>query len=346
MTLSRPVSDEAFALHADSIVIDATSFFCEGYSDLLRDAGVTALNMTVPDVEADVGEATKAIAEHYALIHSDPKLDFVYTVEDIKRAKEVDHVGLIIGAQNARHMASKPYLVELFYRMGMRVCQIAYNDRNFAADGSATLSNSGLSAEGRVLVEEMNRVGMVVDFSHASVQSANEAIALSKMPTVVTHGNPYGAGAKVPRNLPDETMKAVAENGGVIGLSPFPSLVWQGGDTPPSVEDYLDIMDYAVNLVGIDHIGIGTDKEATAGAYPRENRLRIRRRFAAATTSAAGHLRDKFPDNNLPELDGFRSLADFPVLTQGMIDRGLDEDSIRKVLGLNFLRVFNDNWTS
>ena len=67
MTYSRPVSEEALALHHESIVIDATSFFCEGHTELLSTAGVTALNMTVPDIEDDVGEATKAIAEHYAL---------------------------------------------------------------------------------------------------------------------------------------------------------------------------------------------------------------------------------------------------------------------------------------
>ena len=344
MEYSRPVSEEALALHHDSIVIDATSFFCEGHTELLETAGVTALNMTVPDIEDDAGGATKAIAEHYALVNSDEKLDFIFSGDDIRKAKTSGHVGLIIGAQNARHMASKPYLVELFYRMGMRVSQIAYNDRNFAADGSATGADAGLSNEGRVLVEQMNRVGMVRDISHVGATSAAEAVEHSSLPPVASHSNPIAAGAKVPRNISDDLMKAIATKGGVIGLSPFPSLVWQGGDTPPNVEEYFDILEYAVNLVGIDHIGIGTDKEATSGAYPREVRLRLRRRFAFSTTGESGSLRDKFPDNNSPELDGFRSLADFPVLTQGMLDRGFDEDSVRKVLGLNFLRVFEDNW--
>lgn len=344
MEYSRPVSDEALQLHQDSIVIDATSFFCEGYSELLEKSGVTALNMTVPDIEADAGEATKAIAEHYALINSDDRLDFVYVADDIRAAKKSGNVGLLIGAQNARHMASKPYLVELFYRMGLRVSQIAYNDRNFAADGSAAGADAGLSNEGRVLVDEMNRVGMVLDVSHVGARSAAEAVDHSSLPPVASHSNPIVAGAKVPRNISDDLMKAIASKGGVIGLSPFPSLVWQGGDTAPTIEEYFDIMAYAVNLVGIDHIGVGTDKEATSGAYPREVRLRLRRRFALSTTSPAGSLRDKFPDGGAPELDGFRSLADFPVLTQGMMERGYDEDSIRKVLGLNFLRVFEDNW--
>lgn len=344
MEYSRPVSEDALRLHHDAIVIDATSFFCEGYTDLLEKSGVTALNMTVPDIEADAGEATKAIAEHYSLINSDDKLDFIYSADDIRNAKDRANVGLIIGAQNARHMASKPYLVELFYRMGMRVSQVAYNDRNFAADGSAAGADAGLSNEGRVLVQEMNRVGMVVDVSHVGPRSAEEAVAHSTLPPVASHSNPIEVGARVPRNISDDLMKAIADKGGVIGLSPFPSLVWQGGDTPPNVEEYFDIMDYAVNLVGIDHIGVGTDKEATSGAYPREVRLRLRRRFAFSTTSQAGSLRDKFPDDGHPELDGFGSLADFPVLTQGMMDRGYDEDAIRKVLGLNFVRVFEDNW--
>ncbi len=345
MTYSRPVSEEALTLHHDSIVIDATSFFCEGHTELLSTAGVTALNMTVPDIEDDVGGATKAIAEHYALINSDEKLDFVFSADDIRESKRNGSVGLIVGAQNARHMASKPYLVELFYRMGMRVSQIAYNDRNFAADGSATGADAGLSNEGRVLVEEMNRVGMVLDVSHVGARSAEEAIAHSTRPSVASHANPYAVGAKVPRNLSDDLMKAIADGGGVIGLSPFPSLVWQGGDTPPNVEEYFEIMDYAVNLVGEDHIGIGTDKEATAGAYPREVRIRLRRRFAFSTTTPQGSLADKFPDGLLPVLDGFASLADFPVLTQGMLSLGYSNERIQKILGLNFMRVFEDNWS-
>lgn len=343
---SRQVSDEALELHADAIVIDATSFFLEGHSDLLDQAGVTALNLTVPDVEDDAGGALLKVADHYQLAREDSKLMLVLDADDIVTAKAEGRVGMILGAQNARHMASKATLAEVFYRMGMRVSQLSYNDRSFAADGCDTGADAGLSREGRVLVEEMNRVGMVVDISHGGERSVKEAVALSTRPPIASHSNPRGAGADIPRNVDDELVRAIADKGGVIGLSPFPTMLWKGGNERPTVEDFLDAMEYVIRLVGIDHVGVGTDKEATSGAYPRDVRRRLRRRFANASRNADGvGFRDHFPDAVYnPLLDGFASLGDFPVITQGLMTRGYGEEDIRKVLGLNFLRVFRDNW--
>jgi membrane dipeptidase len=339
---SRPVSDEALEIHRASIVIDATSFFIEGHSEQLRQGGLTALNLTVPDTEDDAGGAIIKIAELYEIAERDPKLKVAFTVADIVTAKEEDNVALIIGAQNSRHMASKPGLVEAFYRLGLRVSQLAYNDRSFAADGCATGADAGLSEEGRHLVAEMNRLGMVVDLSHVGERSAKEAAKITSKPLICSHSNPRSMGANVPRNIDDDLIRAIAEKDGVVGLSPFPALVWRGDETRPSIEQYLESMRYVIDLVGIDHVGIGTDKVATPGAYPRAIRLRGRRRFASATGGAS-----KMFDNadGSPELDGFKSLADMPVITQGLVSLGYGADEIRKVLGLNFLRVFENNWT-
>ncbi|HEX6947135.1 MAG TPA: membrane dipeptidase [Acidimicrobiia bacterium] len=343
---SRFVSEEALSLHADAIVIDGTSFYLEGHTDLLDQAGVTALNLTVPDIEDDTGGAVLKVSDHYQLAREDPRLALVFTPDDILAAKTSRKVGMILGAQNARHMASRPALVEMFYRLGMRVSQLTYNDRSFAADGCDTGADAGLSREGKTLVEEMNRVGMVVDVSHAGERSAKEAVALCTKPPIASHSNPRNAGANIPRNLDDDLIKAIADKGGVIGLSPFPTMLWKGGDVRPTVEDFLDAMEYVIQLVGVDHVGVGTDKEATAGAYPREVRRRLRRRFANASRNSQGiGYRDKFPDSVYnPLLDGFASIGDFPVITQGLMSRGFGEDEIRKILGLNLLRVFRENW--
>ncbi len=339
---SRAVTEEALTLHYDSVVVDATSFFIEGYSDQLGTGGLTALNLTVPDTEDDAGGAIIKIAELYEIARHDRKLSLAFSVQDILDAKKQGVVALIIGAQNARHMSSKLGLVHAFYRLGQRVSQLAYNDRSFAADGCATGADAGLSDEGRQVVGEMNRVGMVVDLSHVGERSALDAAEISDKPLICSHSNPRSMGADVPRNIGDELIKAIAEKDGVIGLSPFPALVWRGDDSRPSIEQYLESMKYVIDLVGIDHVGIGTDKVATPGAYPRFIRLRGRRRFASATGGAS--LRFDNPDGS-PELDGFESLADMPVITQGLMGMGYDSDDIRKVLGLNFLRVFEANWT-
>ena len=100
---SRPVTDEALALHYDSVVVDATSFFIEGHSEQLEVGGLTALNLTVPDTEDDAGGAIIKIAELYEIARHDPKLTIAFTVDDILTAKKDGIVALIIGAQNARH---------------------------------------------------------------------------------------------------------------------------------------------------------------------------------------------------------------------------------------------------
>lgn len=344
---SRPVSDEALDLHASAVVIDATSFFLEGHTDMLEKSGITALNLTVPDTEDDTGGAMLNIAEHYHLHREDARLNIVYTTEDILQAKRDSTVGMIIGAQNARHMASKYGLVEIFYRAGMRVAQLSYNDRSFAADGCDTGADAGLSREGRQLVEEMNRVGMVVDLSHVGERSAKEAVALTAKPPIASHTNPRNAAADIPRNADDELLRAIADKGGVVGISPFPAMLWKGSSAAPTVDDFFEALVYAVNLIGVDHVGVGSDKEATSGAYPRAVRLRARRRFSNASKNSSGQsFRDLFPESATnPVLAGFTNLGDYPVITQGLLDRGFDEESIRKILGLNFLRVFSDNWT-
>ncbi len=340
MSPSASVSEEARRIHSDAIVIDGCTFFCEGYNDQLAQAGVTALNLTTPDVEADAGWAVREIAACYQVIREDPKLALIETVDDIFRVKEEGGVGIIIAFQNARPMAHNPAMVEVFYRLGARVSLLAYNDRNFAADGCGTGADAGLSRDGRALVREMNRIGMVVDLSHVGERSSLEAIEISEKPCIFSHSNPRSR-VDALRNITDEHMKGVAAKGGVMGLTTYPPLNWRGGKAIPTLDDYLDNMEYAIDLIGIDHVSIGTDTEATPGAYPREYRRRLSRKLAGTL----GGYREAFQGNpDASHLDGFAGMADFPLITQGLLERGYDEESIRKILGLNLVRVFREVW--
>jgi len=340
MSHSASVSEEARRIHEDSIVIDGCTFFCEGYNDQLAQAGVTALNLTTPDVDADAGWAVREIASTYQVIREDPKLILIEAVDDIFRVKEGGGVGIIIAFQNARPMADNRAMVEVFYRLGVRVSLLSYNGRNFAADGCGTGADAGLSRDGRALVREMNRIGMVVDLSHVGARSSMEAIEISEKPCIFSHSNSRSR-VNALRNTTDEHMKRVAAKGGVVGLTTYPPLNWRGGEAIPTLDDYLDNVEHAIDLIGIEHVSIGTDTEATPGAYPREYRRRLGRRLA----DTLGGYREAFQGN--PEarhLDGFASMADWPLITQGLHRRGYDEESIRKVLGLNLIRVFREVW--
>jgi membrane dipeptidase len=340
MKFSAPVSEEAKKLHYDSIVIDGTTFFCKGYGDHFAQAGVTALNITVPDPDDDIDGAVEKIASYYQLIKEDPKLQLIETVDDIFRTKEEGDVGIILAFQNARPMAYNLAMAEVFHRLGTRVVILAYNRRNFASDWSGTDDDTGLSQQGRELIQEMNRLGIVLDLTHLSDRSSLEAIEISKKPPIFSHSNPRSR-VNLARNITDDQIKKVAAKGGVVGLTVFAPLNWKGGNVLPTLGDYLDNMEYVIDMAGIDHVSIGTDSEATPGAYPPELRSRLRTQFS----HLVGGYYQTFKDN--PEanhLDGFSGMADFPLITQGLLDRGYDEASIRKILGLNLVRVFQEVW--
>ncbi|MBN1635879.1 MAG: membrane dipeptidase [Deltaproteobacteria bacterium] len=342
MSFSRKVSEEARRIHYDSIIIDGCSFFCEGYNDNLKASGITALNITVPLPSDDMDGAVRHIADYYYLVNHDPRLLLIESIDDIYRAKKEDCIGIIIGFQNSRPMNFYfiDAMVDVFHRLGTRISILAYNDRNFAADGCITGADAGLSREGRELIREMNRHGIVIDCSHTGQRSSLEAIELSEKPCIFSHSNPK-VRSNQKRNITDEQIRRVAEKGGVVGLTPFPPMNWDGGDRVPTLDDFFDSIEYVVDLAGIDHAGIGSDKEATPGAYPRELILRE----LDTLPMSVGDYYNTFAGNpDAVNLDGFPALAFFPLITQGLLDRGYDEESIRKVLGLNFYRVFKEIW--
>src|SRR5688500_18908426 len=190
VTTTRPVEEvtsEAQALHDRSIVIDTCSFFLRGYNDRVRSGGLTAINFTVPDVFAAAPDAFRAVREYYEVARRDPKVSIVRTGADSERAKAEGKLGAILGTQNSRFLGTELVLVEMFARLGIRVVQLTYNERNFAGDGWMEPNDAGLSLYGRALIKELARCGIVLDLSHIGRRTIQEAIAASEGPVVVTH---------------------------------------------------------------------------------------------------------------------------------------------------------------
>jgi len=336
MVTEAPTQHQAEALHRESIVIDGTSFFCRG-ADRLLAAGVTAINATTPWPDDDFDLATWRIEEYYALVRRDASLGIVERAGDIARLKREGRVGIILACQNARPIGSRAERVESLWRLGIRTIQLTYNTRNLLGDGVAEESDAGLSRFGREAVREMNRMGIVVDLTHGGRRTTLDAIEVSEKPCVFTHSNPHAL-VPVPRNITDEQIKAVAAKGGVVGCSSFPPLVWKGAG-PPSLDDFIDCIDYVANLVGINHVAIGTDSEASKGAYPPELRASLRRQYSATT----GGFHEKFPQG-APVVGLEDGLGDWPKITRGLLERGYGSGDVQKVVGGNFLRIFETVW--
>src|SRR5687768_18277692 len=346
VTTTRPaeeVTKEAQALHKKSIVIDGCSFFLRGYNDRVASGGLTAINFTVPDVFADAPDAFRAVREYYEVARRDPKVIIVRSVADIERAKAEGKLGAILGTQNSRFLGTELVLVEMFARLGIRVVQLTYNERNFAGDGWMEPNDAGLSFYGRALIKELARCGIVLDLSHIGRRTIKEAIAASEGQVVVKH-----AGLKKfddhGRTVTDDEMKKIAATGGVVGVTSFGSFNWRGDNKRPAIGLFLEALEYAIDVPVLDHVGIGTDSVVEPGGYPQKVRdhaamtygpysdkqVDYSRRFRAATPG--------LPTDD--HLEGFRSMEHLPRVTQGLLDRGYKEEDVQKVLGANFLRVF------
>jgi len=290
-----------------------------------RAGGVSTLHATCA-VWEDARETLRALgawrrrfADHGDLITP------VRGTDDIERAHAQGRTGVMLGFQNTSPFEDDIELVETFHRLDVRCAQLTYNVQNLVGGSCFEPSDSGLSRFGEAIVAEMNRVGMLVDCSHVGEWTTRDAIEASRDPIALTHANPRWF-CDSPRNKSSETLKALAARGGVIGCTLYPLFIG-GTDTPR--EAFCQMIADLVEEIGLDHVAIGTD--LTRG-QPDADLGWLR----------DGRWRRPDPEQRLswPEWPAwFRSAADFPALAEGLLEVGLDEAAIRKVLGENWLRL-------
>ena len=344
LSINAGVSAEAVRIHKEATIIDTCSFYLESYNWHLKESGVTALNLTVPQNLAGMGGAVSSIIDHYEAISAN-KDHFVLaeTADDIRNAKKDGKIAMILGAQNPRFVehANLEGSTEAFARLGMRVIQIGYNQRTFATDGCLCETDGGLSPMGRKLIDGLEKAGITVDLSHISPRSAMEAMDVCTKPPIFSHSNPRKL-FDHPRNISDEAAKKCAEMGGVIGVCSYVPILWNRKHLP-CIEDFVDAIAYYADLVGTDHIGIGIDSNAEPGAYDRHDTRHLmqligpnRDVYLAGAAAGLGK-RSAFPE-------GLYSLANIVNIVDHMLKRGFSEADIKKVMGENYLRVFDQTW--
>jgi membrane dipeptidase len=203
-----------------------------------------------------------------------------------------------------------------FYRLGLRSIQPVWNFRNELGDGVwENRTGGGLTNFGVQVIKEANRLGMVVDLSHMNREGFFQTLDAATAPLLVSHANACGM-LKNPRNLDDEQLKAIAKQGGLVGILALPERVGEG---EVGVEDMLKHMDYIINLIGIEHMALGMDFVKYDG--PRT-------------------LKDRHhPLHKDPLIKGFEEIEDLPNLIAGLQKHGYKDDEIRMILGGNYLRV-------
>jgi membrane dipeptidase len=337
---SVPRSEHAASLLADSLVIDglAGHFVApeppvrDGKSFLQRtiDAGVNAVNITLAAHADSFDETLRMMFNYYCLIdHQRERALQVRSVSDIDRARSEGKVGFIFGTQYSGMVGGDTWRWTILYELGLRIAQLAYNERNILGDGCREPENRGLTAFGRQAVQEMNRLGIALDISHTGERTSLDAIAYSSRPVIASHSNARSVSPS-DRNLADETMRAVASTGGVMGLSPHSSMCFRIPGQRPALSDYLDQFDYAIDLIGIDHVAVGTDLFESYTKISWESSTK--RMYPSAWIWETMYA------------DGFQRVEDWARLVDGLIDRGYSDEALRQILGGNWYRVLGEIW--
>ena len=220
----------------------------------------------------------------------------------------------------------------MFKSLGVGVMQLTYNTQNLVGSGCYESHDSGLSDYGRGLIDEMNRVGVVVDLSHVGAKTSEDAIRYSKVPVAYSHCCP-AALLDHPRNKTDAQLKLIIEHGGFVGVTTYPSFLPRGAES--TVDDCVVAIEYVVDLVGENRVGIGTDFTQGQDAA-----------FFDWLSLDKGHGRRLIVRDwdVAPQPVGLQRLSEFSNLTAAMVRRGWSETRIRKVLGENWVSFLREVW--
>ncbi len=221
-----------------------------------KQAGFTFISLTLQDWGPPTFEGMlDAIRRFKELAAAEPWLAFGGSVADIERGRREGKLVLGFNSQETLPIGMDLSRIQALHEAGVRHMLLAYNIRNFVADGCAEAADAGLSNYGRQVVKEMNRVGIVVDGSHTGRRSSLDAIEISERPPIFSHSGAYAVTPHI-RNIHDDQIRACAAKGGVIGVFGLGKFI---GDLTAKTESVFRHIDYIVNLVGPDHVGLGTD---------------------------------------------------------------------------------------
>ena len=306
-----------------------------GQSDLIREwwdqCGVDVGVFGVPMGPPHVVEAMAGYEEMYETIESLGWLRRITTADEIRKAK-ADGVHSLYGyCQPVYGLSTNLDDIDAAYEKGLRVLMLTYNRQDYVGAGCTEPTNAGLSMYGQQVVKRINDLGIVVDTSHCGTQTTLDACALSKAPVFANHTCAQGVYAHA-RGKNDDELRAIADTGGVAGVVTVPFFV--SGKSQANIECVLDHIDYMCELVGWQHVGLGTD-------WPMQAPEDVIEQTLGAIVEEIGFR----PEDNISTtrtLSGFEDYRDMPNITRGLVARGYADEEIAGILGGNFLRVFEE----
>ncbi len=251
------------------------------------------------------------------------QVTLIKTQADLALVESSDRLGLMLSMEGAEPLGYDPEMADIFWELGVRMFSLTHNRRNAFADGAAEPAHGGLSNLGKKLVDRLAGQGAMIDLVHTSERTFYDILErCGEAPVLVSHAACRSI-IDTPRNLDDDQLRAVAQRGGVLGLMLLPLVI---DPDQPTVSRAIDHLDHAVEVMGIEHVGLGGDF--------------IRQVFRAMIVHTQ-------PDSLLPPgmqmdaaIDNIAGPENYPEFVEALRGRGYTGERLEAVLGGNFLRLF------
>lgn len=330
--IDSEVDARAAALINGALVCDAVVPWTQyGRSELrestfprYRECGFNFISLSLTSDRESPRDLLHALGQVRREVLGDPDLLLVGSASEIDKAQTENRLAISLNVQGTNNLGGDLNLVEPYLNLGIRQMLLVYNKKNMVGDGCHERTDSGLSGFGVELIQEMNRVGMIVDCSHCGLQTSLEAIDASTMPAVFSHSNAKAI-CDHDRNITDEQAKTCAESGGWIGLNGVGIFL---GESEELVPQYFRHIDYMCELVGAEHVGLGTDF-----VYDADDMQRYMKSIKSPESGGYERMADFFQPEQLKQLVGL------------MINAGYTDPDIKGILGGNYRRVADRVWS-
>ncbi len=335
------MSTDTAERHRELMVIDGTCPLASvtRYIDWYIEGGVDVISPTVGAWQRSP-EALERIGALLGLIRRRDDLTLVTTGDEARRAKQAGQAGLVFHLQGTNPLDENLRFVEVYKRLGVGIIQLTYNTENAVGFGAQVDVDDGLKPFGRSVVAACNDAKVIVDVSHTGHRTSMEAIAASAAPVILSHANPAAVFAtESERNVSDELISAIADNGGIMGITGYPGFL--GGGTRPSIECFIEHIDHVVQVGGIDCVALGIDYYQ--GQHPVMDDEAALANYQQLVADGTWQGND-YPPPPYYYPAGIETPRTLPNLTAKLIERGYSDTDLAKIMGGNWLRMYDTIW--
>lgn len=330
-------------VHKELIVVDGTIPLISMSQNpehirWFKDGGVTVASISVSGPPRDPELTADIVTWFSEQIQTNPDYVLVRNTDDILKAKKENKLGVFYHFQSPIPFKENLERVWYYKAMGVGLVQLVYNKRSPYANGSTERNDAGISDLGVDLVKALNEARIIVDVSHTGEKSALDIIQASSEPVVLSHGNAIAV-VNNPRNVSDKLLKAVADNGGLAGVAAYPPFISK--NSRPSMDDMLKMIDHMVDLMGIDHVGLGLDYDATMHGVMLDDE--VKKLYDYYVSSGTWDAK-AYPPPPYYYPQGIERPDTLYNLTGALLAHGYSKEDVAKLMGGNWLRIMKQVW--